>query len=50
MPANPARTMDHIPQGVAVFDSGLRLVTSNKRYNTLLALPEELIRPGTPLF
>lgn len=42
--------MDHIPQGVAVFDSGLRLVTSNRRYNTLLALPEELTKPGTPLF
>ena len=50
MPASLAQAMDHIPQGVAVFDSGLRLVTSNKRYNTLLALPEELVRPGTPLF
>jgi signal transduction histidine kinase len=42
--------VDHIPQGIAVFDAGLRLVTSNQRYNTLLALPEELVRPGIPLF
>ena len=48
--ANLAQAMDHIPQGVAVFDSGLRLVTSNRRYNSLLALPEALVRPGTPLF
>ncbi|GLQ10942.1 hypothetical protein GCM10007913_28740 [Devosia yakushimensis] len=49
-PANLAQAMDHIPQGVAVFDSGLRLVTSNKRYNSLLGLPDELTRRGTPLF
>lgn len=42
--------VDHIPQGIAVFDAGLRLVTSNQRYNTLLALPDELVRPGVPLF
>lgn len=42
--------IDHIPQGVAVFDNALRLVASNPRYNALLLLPEELLRPGTPLF
>ncbi len=42
--------IDHIPQGIAVFDASLHLVTSNSRYNSLLALPEELVRPGTPLF
>ncbi|HUH76319.1 MAG TPA: PAS-domain containing protein [Devosia sp.] len=42
--------VDHIPQGIAVFDAGLRLVTSNARYNTLLALPSDLTRPATPLF
>lgn len=42
--------IDHIPQGIAVFDAGLRLVTSNRRYNSLLALPEALIKSGTPLF
>jgi signal transduction histidine kinase len=44
------QAIDHIPQGIAVFDAGLRLTTSNARYNTLLALPEQLVRPGTPLF
>lgn len=42
--------MDHIPQGIAVFDSGMRLVTSNQRYNMLLTLPDSLVKPGTPLF
>jgi signal transduction histidine kinase len=42
--------IDHIPQGIAVFDAGLRLVISNSRYNGLLALPDALVRPGTPLF
>lgn len=44
------QAIDHIPQGIAVFDAGLRLVTSNSRYNSLLALPEHLTKPGTPLF
>jgi signal transduction histidine kinase len=44
------QAIDHIPQGIAVFDAGLRLVTSNSRYNSLLALPDMLVRPGTPLF
>src|SRR5690606_31163193 len=42
--------IDYLPQGIAVFDAGLRLVVSNRRYNLLLALPEDLTRPGTPLF
>lgn len=42
--------MDHVPQGVAVFDSGLRLVVSNQRYNALLMLPADLVRPGSALF
>ncbi|SMQ58626.1 Signal transduction histidine kinase [Devosia lucknowensis] len=42
--------MDHIPQGVAVFDAGMRLVASNRRYNTLLDLPADLVRPGSALF
>lgn len=50
-PAKAIRlAMDHIPQGVAVFDAGLRLVASNLRYNTLLDLPADLVRPGTALF
>ncbi|MBE7734173.1 ATP-binding response regulator [Devosia faecipullorum] len=42
--------MDHVPQGIAVFDAGLRLTASNQRYNSLLALPADLVRPGTALF
>jgi len=42
--------LDFVPHGIAVFDGGLRLVSSNARYNTLLALPERLVQPGTPLF
>jgi signal transduction histidine kinase len=44
------QAIDHIPQGIAVFDAALRLVTSNSRYNSLLALPAHLVKPGTPLF
>ncbi|UJW85071.1 ATP-binding response regulator [Devosia sp. SL43] len=44
------QAIDHIPQGIAVFDAALRLSMSNARYNSLLALPEELVRTGTPLF
>src|SRR5215217_7835012 len=42
--------IDYLPQGVAVFDAGLRLVVSNRRYNLLLALPEDLTRAGAALF
>lgn len=42
--------IDYIPQGIAVFDSGLRLVTTNERYDRLLGLPTELLRAGTPVF
>ncbi|WEK03316.1 MAG: PAS-domain containing protein [Candidatus Devosia phytovorans] len=42
--------IDHVPQGIAVFDASLRLVTSNSRYNLMLALPEAMIKPGTQLF
>lgn len=42
--------IDYLPQGIAIFDAGLRLVVANRRYNLLLALPEDLMRPGTALF
>ncbi|MEQ8598480.1 MAG: PAS-domain containing protein [Devosia sp.] len=45
-----ALAIDHIPQGVAVFDAGLRLVTSNQRYDSLLHLPADMTRPGSALF
>lgn len=47
--AGLAVAIDHMPQGLAVFDGNLRLVMSNSRYNTLLALPEHLVQAGTPL-
>jgi len=42
--------IDHVPQGIAVFDAGLRLTTANTRYDAMLALPEQLMKPGTSLF
>lgn len=56
MPLSPAQSadiaqaMDFLPQGIALFGAGLRLVMSNRRYNDLLDLPDDLRRPGTPLF
>ncbi|WP_375450005.1 hybrid sensor histidine kinase/response regulator [uncultured Devosia sp.] len=44
------QAIEHIPHGIAMFDAALRLVTSNRRYDRLLTLPEALVRPGTPLF
>jgi len=44
------QAIDYIPQGIAVFDRDLRVVTSNARYAELLAVPPDLIRPGTPLY
>lgn len=44
------QAIEHIPQGVAVFDRDLRLVTCNSRYGELLALPEVLLRAGTALY
>jgi signal transduction histidine kinase len=44
-----AEAVDHVPQGLAVFDSGLRLATANLRCRLLLNLPAGLMRPGTAL-
>jgi len=44
------RAADLMPQGLAVFDAALRLVTSNTRYRELLALPATLVEPGVPLY
>jgi signal transduction histidine kinase len=44
------QAIDYLPQGIAVFDAALQLVISNARYCSLLALPDELVRPGTGLF
>ncbi|MCS6758922.1 MAG: PAS-domain containing protein [Candidatus Devosia euplotis] len=45
-----SQAIDHISQGIAVFDARMRLVTSNARYNVLLELPDALQKTGTPLF
>jgi len=47
---NLRRAVDHIPQGLAMFDQALRLVFSNGRYRELLSLPQHLVRAGTPLY
>lgn len=48
--ASLKEAIDYIPQGISVFDSGLRLAASNQRYNQLLALPPDLTRQGSALF
>jgi signal transduction histidine kinase/CheY-like chemotaxis protein len=44
------QAMDFIPQGLAVFNRDLRLVSCNRRYPELLELPPHLTVPGTPLY
>lgn len=41
--------LDHIPQGIAVFDAAHFLVMSNGRFRQLLALPPALVEEGTAL-
>lgn len=41
--------IDNVGQGIAVFDSEGRLVCWNERFCTLLALPADMSRIGTPL-
>ncbi len=54
--ANLKRTNDrfdaaisNMSQGLCLFDAGKRLVISNKRYQEMYDLPDELVVPGTPL-
>jgi signal transduction histidine kinase len=44
------RAVDFIPDGLAIFNAELRLVTCNARYRELLDLPAELVRSGTALY
>jgi len=39
--------LDHLDQGVAVFDDRLRLIGCNRQAVELLGIPEELAEPGT---
>lgn len=40
-------TLDHMTQGISVFDADLKLVVFNRRFHELLDFPEELGKPGT---
>jgi signal transduction histidine kinase len=42
-------TLEHLDQGISVFDAELRMVMFNRRFLQLLEYPEELAHPGTPL-
>ncbi|MEO1291886.1 MAG: NahK/ErcS family hybrid sensor histidine kinase/response regulator, partial [Pseudomonadota bacterium] len=39
-------TLDHMSQGVCVFDNARRLLAWNDRYRDLLGLPFEILKPG----
>jgi PAS domain S-box-containing protein len=41
--------LDHLPQGLAVFDRNQELVTCNKSYAEIYRLPADLTRPGTSI-
>jgi Na+/proline symporter/signal transduction histidine kinase len=41
--------LDHVRQGIAVFDKDLHLVCWNRQFGEILALPPQLIRVGTGL-
>ena len=41
--------LDHVRQGIAVFDKDLALVCWNRQFGEILALPHELTRVGIPL-
>ncbi|MDP6573719.1 MAG: PAS domain S-box protein, partial [Rhodospirillales bacterium] len=40
--------LDRLAQGIAIFDSELRLVLANKRLVDMFGYPPELVEPGTP--
>jgi signal transduction histidine kinase/CheY-like chemotaxis protein len=44
------QAVEVIPQGIAVFDADLHLVTSNARYRDLLDLPPRLVTEGVALY
>ena len=41
--------INNMSQGLCLFDADKRLVISNKRYQEMYRLPDELVVPGTPL-
>jgi histidine kinase len=44
-----AENLEHLPQGVSVVDSQLRLANWNRRYVELFRLPSDLMRVGRPI-
>lgn len=41
--------INNMSQGLCLFDADRNLVVSNSRYQQMYDLPDELVRPGTPL-
>ncbi len=41
--------LDHVRQGIAVFNKNLHLICWNRQFGEILALPPQLTRVGTPL-
>ncbi|MBR0797653.1 PAS-domain containing protein [Bradyrhizobium jicamae] len=41
--------LNHVRQGIAVFDADLQLICSNRQFSELLALPLHLVQLGIPL-
>ncbi len=44
-----AASLYGVRDGISIFDGGMRLVLSNASHRTMMAYPEELVRPGTPV-
>jgi signal transduction histidine kinase len=41
--------LNHVRQGIAVFDTDLQLICSNRQFSDLLSLPPRLVQIGIPL-
>ncbi|MFL6791386.1 MAG: PAS-domain containing protein, partial [Bradyrhizobium sp.] len=41
--------LNHVRQGIAVFDADLQLICSNRQFGEILALPPHLVQIGIPL-
>ena len=41
--------LNHVRQGIAVFDADLQLICSNRQFGELLGLPPQLVQIGIPL-
>ncbi len=41
--------LNHVRQGIAVFDADLQLICSNRHFGEILALPSHLVQLGIPL-